>query len=87
MKGEDGKIVRRPKQFKKEKESDRVVRALHIEVPRQHKGETYKMLQNCFGLGSKCEIQGRRLMMVPTIRDTTPTPIIRKIKHLIEKTY
>ena len=84
MKGEDGKIIRRPKAHKNEKDSYRIVRALHIEVPRAHKDYIYKRLQVIFS-ARYADSLGRRLLMVPIIRDTTPSHKIVKITHLIKK--
>ena len=85
VKGEDNNIIRRPKAFKGERDSDRIVRALHIEVPRSKKDYIYRRLQQVFGLNNRTRILGRRLLMVPIIRPTTPTHKIIKIKHLIDK--
>lgn len=85
VKGEDNAIVRRPKAFKGEKDSDRIVRALHIEVPRSKKDYIYRRLQLIFGINNRTRILGRRLLMVPIIKPTTPTHKIVKIKHLIDK--
>ena len=50
LKGEDGKIILRPKEHKNEKDSFRIVRALHVEVPRAQKDYIYKRLRNIFSV-------------------------------------
>ena len=67
IKGENNVIVRRPKAFKGEKDSDRIVRALHIEVPRSKKDYIYRRLQLIFDVNIRTRILGRRLLMVPII--------------------
>ena len=84
LKDKDGKIVRRPKAHKNEKDSYRIVRALHIEVPRAKKDYIYKRLSKLFSVRN-AHLLGRRLFMVPIIRDTTPSHKIVKISHLIRK--
>ena len=84
MKGEDNKIIRRPKAHKNEKDSFRIVRALHVEVTRAQKDYIYKYLQTIFSIRNS-HLLGRRLLMVPIIRDTTPSHKIVKINHLICK--
>lgn len=84
LKDAEGKIVRRPKAHKNEKDSYRIVRALHIEVPRAKKDYIYKRLSKLFST-KNAHMLGRRLLMVPIIRDTTPSHKVVKISHLIKK--
>ena len=76
--------MRRPKAHKNEKDSYRIVRALHVEVPRAKKEYIYKRLGKLFSVRN-AHLLGRRLFMVPIIRDTTPSHKIIKISHLIRK--
>ena len=52
--------------------ANQFVKALHIEVPKDDRDITYKMLEVIFGLDTDFKILGMTMLMVPVIRDDLP---------------
>lgn len=52
--------------------ANQLVKALHIEVPKDDRDITYKMLEVIFGLDTDFKILGMTMLMVPVIRDDLP---------------
>ena len=69
----------------KKKKGEQYVKALHIEVPRDRKESTYRMLNVIFGSSSTIKLLGRDLRMTPVITADTTSHQKEKINHLIEK--
>jgi len=69
----------------KENNGNTIVKALHIEVPRDEIDATYNIMRVIFGLDSGFSILGTELLLVPIIRDTIPSHKIENIHHLVVK--
>ena len=70
---------------KKERNGNTLLKALHIEVPKEERDATYKVMQILFGLGSRHKVLGTNMLMVPVLRPEIPTHKIDNINHLIYK--
>ena len=82
LKGCTGQFLRLSK---KENNGNTIVKALHIEVPRDERDATYNIMRVIFGLDSGFSILGTELLLVPIIRDTIPSHKIENIHHLVVK--
>ena len=60
-------------------------KALHIEVPRDEKEKTYRMLQRFLGSTARKRILERDPRMVPTWKSDLTSHQKTKITHLIDK--
>lgn len=69
----------------KEPDSNTLVKALHIEVLKDERDQTYKILEFTFGLDSQFQILNCEFLMVTIIRSDIPTHKIDNIQHLILK--
>ena len=61
------------------------MKSLHIEVPRDQRDATYKIMKAIFGLDSGFSILDIELLLVPIIRNTIPSHKIENIHHLVVK--
>lgn len=68
-----------------EKKGSQYVKALHVEVPRDEKLATYRMLLKFLGSSSQFNLLGRNLRMTPVPTAETPTHQKTKIIRLIAK--
>ena len=62
-----------------------MLKALHIEVPKDERDTTYEFMQILVGLGSKFKVLGTNMLMVPVLHSEIPTHKIDNINHLIYK--